>query len=981
LKELKGAREAITRAREMKPRWELVRTVEAIIDYFETVSPAAHPAHYPVWPEAVGWSYLKRDDESIALLRGAAEHFLRLAEKPSQPVRERRQFEIWHLACLANDPERQPQALEYCRRLLSEYPANHRALAWAANRNLGVDFAAGVAALEREVATPLTDAGDDQVEQIIILAGLYLRDERFAQVERLLRRKEDDFNSTGLGDLVTVWLGQLYAAEGKIQRALDVARRAANPQVRRKVRFFALRELYRRTRRWKPLARYLDKYYRKTGNGEDLFELCQLRASRGHWPFVADRADALIDTVATPDAVRIAAISTANAGFPARCLELLERGRPLFPGGALPNEMLLLRVQCRRRVGKWSQALADAEELVAREATPTNIIALMDVQLQKADLKGLAVTARRMLSREDFTARDVLRAAKLVLLEDAELAVKLWRQARDGGAQDPALVGEAMGLGYTLGLDKEVVPLQERMQELASRGEGNVRSLRLSQMVEQRERRVRRLNEIFADYTRGKIMLHLFAKEARAPLAEWLHGFPEQNRAGVDLRRRPSVYARHGGNSMKRRVLAAGGTVRMHMDVTALLLAAELGILDTVEEAFRPIRISESMTLALLQQLNILAPAQPSQLAVNRSIIEKVESNKLQIIPEGAETTEGADDELTQTLGEFWTAVAYQAMAESGYVVDHLPLRSPLDYERVVDLPPALQPHVINSRSVADALRSHGPLSDAKHAEALEELGGEARPVLDTPLPPPKARLYLMGASASILAGAGLLDFVCDHFQVFVTSSAVQLARGGVQEHEHRTAVIGWLQRLLERVRDGIDNQVYEIIPVTQGREPSRLERRLAEDYDLLTLSDMFNFDTEAGDVIWVDDRYVNGYGQREGAPIVAVTDVLKRLLADDRISAADYYGRLLMLRRSNVRYLPLDADEILFHLRQAQVTDGVAVETDELAALRRYVAACLTDGENLQKSPQPAGSSNPTGEINFVFETTAGVIDAMAAL
>ena len=111
------------------------------------------------------------------------------------------------------------------------------------------------------------------------------------------------------------------------------------------------------------------------------------------------------------------------------------------------------------------------------------------------------------------------------------------------------------------------------------------------------------------------------------------------------------------------------------------------------------------------------------------------------------------------------------------------------------------------------------------------------------------------------------------------------------------------------------------------------------------------------------------------------MTDVLKKLLADGRITAADYYGRLLLLRRSNVRYLPLDADEILFHLRQAQVTDGVAAETDELAALRRYVAACLTDGENLQKSPQPAGSSNPSGEINFVFETTAGVVDAMAAL
>ncbi|MDQ3917534.1 MAG: hypothetical protein M3348_03580, partial [Acidobacteriota bacterium] len=436
LKDLTGAREAIRRARELKPKWELVRTVEAIINYFETISPAAHPAHYLVWPEAVGWSYLKRDDESLALLTDAGEYFLSLAEKPSQrveetqAVEEKRHIEIWHLACLANHPEHQPRAAEYCQKLLAEYPANHRALAWAANRNYAVDFAVGESALEREVAVPLIDAADEQFERIVVLAGLYLRGGKIAQAERLLRRKQDDLKRVGLGDLVSLWWGQIYAVEGQTEKALDVARSTANVQVSRQVRFLALREQYRRTRKWKPLARYLEKHYRKTRNGEDLFELCQLKASREDWLFVADKAEALIAAVGTPDAVRIAAISTANAGFHGRCLDLLERAATLFPGGTLPNEMLLLRVRCQQRVGALSKALSDAEELVAREATPTNIIALMDVQLQKADLKGLAVTARRMLNREDFAARDVLRAAKLVLLEDAELAVKLWRQAK-----------------------------------------------------------------------------------------------------------------------------------------------------------------------------------------------------------------------------------------------------------------------------------------------------------------------------------------------------------------------------------------------------------------------------------------------------------------------------------------------------------------------------------------------------------------------
>jgi hypothetical protein len=981
LKDLKGAREAITRAKDLKPRWEIIRTVEAVIDYFETISPAAHPTHYLVWPEAVGWNYLKRDDESLIMLRKAEAHFAYLATKPAQKADDKRQFEIWRLACLSNDPERQPQAIDYCHKLLAEDPANHRALAWAANRNYGVDFSAGEAALEREISERLTGVGDERVEHIIILAGLYIREEKYDQAQRLLHKKQDDLKRVGLVDLVSLWWGQLYAAEGQIQKALDVARRASNPQVRRKVKFLALREQYRRSRKWKPLARFLEKSYRKKRNSEDLFELCQLQASREHWRFVADRADTLIASVATPDAVRIAAISTANAGFPGRCLELLERSKHFFPGGSLPNELLLLRVHCQRRVGALSRALSDAEDLVAREDTPANILALMNVQLQKADLKGIAVTARRMLHREDFPARNVLQTAKLVHLEDAELAVKLWRQVKDRALEDPLLVGEAMGLGFTLGLDKEVGPLQARMRELAERGEGHAKSLSLREAIEHRERRMRRLNEIFADYTRGKLMLHMFAKEAHAPMTDWLHGFPAQNRASIDLRHRPAVYARHGGNSINRSILAADGTVRVHMDVTALLVAADLGILDVVEETFQPIRISDSMPMALLQQLNILAPHQPTQFALNRSIIEKVESNKLQIIPEGIEAGTELDEDLKKDLGELWVGVAYQAQAESAYVVDHLPLRSLRNEDRSVDIPDLLQPHVINPRSVADALRSHGPLSDARYAEAIEELGSEALPILETPLPPPKAKLYLLGASASILAGSGLLDFACDHFQASIPSSVVQLARGGVQEHTHRLAMIGWLQRLVERVRDGIDNRVYEIIPVTEEREPGYLERGLAENYDLLTFSDLLHFRVEEVDIIWTDDRYVNGYGQREGAPIVAVTDVLKKLLADGKISASDFYDKLLQLRRSNIRYLPLDSDEILFHLRQANVTEGAVVETEELGSLRRYVAACLLDGENLQKSPQPEGSANLFGEINFVFETTAGVIDAIVEL
>lgn len=958
---LTAARDATQQALALKPLWESIKTTEAIIIYYDTISPAAYPAHFLVLPEAIGWNFLKRDDTSLSALRKAEAHFGGLVTKYSQePMRDdrhRSEFEVWRLACLANDPERQPRAADFCQQLLDVNPANHWALAWAVNRNFNVDLSAGEIALERELGKPLTEVStvnDVRFEKVIILAGLYLRGGKFSDARQLLQREQAELKLLGFEPLVSLWWGQLYALEGNTKKALSVARTASHIEVRRKIKSVALREQYQRTRKWKPLARHLAKSARRTGDGEYLLELCQLRAVRNDWRFVAAQADNLIRSVATAEAVRIAAIGTAQAGYSARCLELLEANKHFFPGETLPNELLRLRVHCQKRVGALSRALADAEELVAQDDTVENILALMDVQLQKADLKGLAVTARRIIRRDDFSAHDTLRAAKLVHLEDAALAANLWRQAKVRALDEPPLVVEALNLGYTLGLDKELGQLRERMYELAARGDGNVQSFTLREVVTHQEERSRRLDEVFNNYTQGTIPLHLFTKEARASMTEWLHGFPAQNRTSLDLRRRLAIYARHGGSSVKRDVLSPDSPVRLHMDVSALLLAAELDTLDAVEEQFKPLRISNVMVYALLEQLDRLKPGQPSQFETNRRIIEKVEANKLQIVPEGSELPSDADARLVSELGEFWVTVAMRAISEMAYVVDHLPLRNRSDEKQAVSLPLEFQSHVINSRSVVDALHMRGPLSDAKHQEALAALGVEAKLKLETPTPPSGARLYLLGASASVLEGAELLDHVCDQFRVFVPASAVQLARAGVQEHTHRLRMVSWLQLLVERLRRGIDDGTYQIIPVEEERTPTLLEREQSSNYDLHTFTDLLHFKVVEGDVLWVDDRFVNGYGQRDGARIIGIVDVLRTSLAANRLSQADYYAKLLHLRRSNVRYLPLDSEEILFHLKQAQIIEQRLVETEELAALRRYAAACLLDGDNLQKSPQP---------------------------
>src|SRR6185295_3754441 len=101
----------------------------------------------------------------------------------------------------------------------------------------------------------------------------------------------------------------------------------------------------------------------------------------------------------------------------------------------------------------------------------------------------------------------------------------------------------------------------------------------------------------------------------------------------------------------------------------------------------------------------------------------------------------------------------------------------------------------------------------------------------------------------------------------------------------------------------------------------------------------------------------------------------LRALRQNDIIDSETYFDALLLLRSGNSRWIPIEAEEILFHLRESKVIDSVLVETGDLCALRRHLAACLSEPDYLQRPPLPRDCPNQTGELGFVH----GVINAVA--
>jgi len=93
------------------------------------------------------------------------------------------------------------------------------------------------------------------------------------------------------------------------------------------------------------------------------------------------------------------------------------------------------------------------------------------------------------------------------------------------------------------------------------------------------------------------------------------------------------------------------------------------------------------------------------------------------------------------------------------------------------------------------------------------------------------------------------------------------------------------------------------------------------------------------------------------------------------------YFAILNRIRASNLRFIPVQSDEILYHIRQARLDNGHLIETQEIINLKSYIAASLFHGRILQCPPMQDGSSNQMGEVEFLLSLGREIIGAIIEL
>jgi hypothetical protein len=525
-----------------------------------------------------------------------------------------------------------------------------------------------------------------------------------------------------------------------------------------------------------------------------------------------------------------------------------------------------------------------------------------------------------------------------------------------------------------LGLDFQINPLIEKMREFVAKGQGDFQMINLRDLITIRKEELTHKEKIFDQYNHGNIPIHLVAKLLGVTLAFIYHEHFSQCRNAPELLHKLPLLARHGSRKLQDYKKVDCGKWRLHLDVTALLLAAELEILEIVERAFGKLWIPASTQPLLLHEMKKLMHGQPSRIKDMHKVEDLLKLGKIGVLNVGSKYL-GEQSSFADAMGEEWMNVLFQAKREDGYLVDFLPLHSKDMDHTPVDVSGPYRNFITGAKALIEVMHRDDLLSNDEYSEALSRISGVIIKEIDSKLPKAGANIFLMSTLSETLATANVLDTACRYFKVYIHQTEVDRIKAELSQFEQNKKLREWIDHLRERLRIGIENGTYETIALNNDADSKIQEEGKTYEPAEQLLFDLLTFHPKPGDVICYDDRYLSSYYNNNGAPIIGITDILALLRKLKEIDDETYFAKLIDLRNGNMRYIPLSKEEILYHLNRAKINNEHVAETYELSVLRRYWASCLLDNNRLQCPPSP---ENPKHEVGFLVHSLKAIQDAM---
>ncbi|GEO02091.1 hypothetical protein NSE01_39230 [Novosphingobium sediminis] len=904
-----GAVVLAQRALAREPETRACQQVLAICHFHRALAPSVEAA-MGEWPPPIDQPLVRLSDSARTDLEKAESLFGVLIADPALDAYQ--SMVMWHFAVLACMPWRHEDATKRLAELQADGALPIPLIAWALSRALPFDRKAAIVQCDAALAS---DPGD--FETLFIRVALANASRDFTHARHILQSHSDALAAAGHSEVRDYWLAVI---DMESHRPIEESALAAYPWLRLR-RAMAIR---RKKQRRFAISAVLEEQLAKNGDPRVILAATQMLVEAGWHKRAVKAAPYLIKEIGTAEALAAAAHAYYRNGQPSEVLSTLEH-LDAFPNGTLPVELERLRAINLAAAGELVGA-RNVSLLIAQSTKRPDDL-WRSIQLQLAI--GAAPEALSLYEQHAETLAQPspghIALARAILQSHPDAAMRITRHISANAPDE--YVTAAFDLALKLKMASEQRVLTGRLQQLGAEGRGGVTLISMDDIVKMMRERREQAERTFELYATGHAPAYVLASLRQEAMAstylEPLINPPEP------AENRTILSTRYGRRMEEDPWPDDRMDVRLLVDLTALLTAHGLGILEHAERAFGPLWIAPETVPSLLALRSDSEIAQPERIDAMRTVLSRLNDGELH---------DQAQLSAIDTFHVLWEGDGGEP-------------NSTLSFHRLFDV-------------IAN------PLGKRAEKKARETLGTTLDAAAVGAAPPKGAVVTLDHGIAVTLEEANLLGTVCSQFQIGIQATDIADIRATIADADRRQATVHSLSDLIGKIRVGLEDGTYKSVPVSDVQQPEHAGRSFIQLLQSLATN---------GGIAWVDDRYTSSINNQDFR-IATTVEILDALLRYGRLTERQRDDSRQRLRAARWLFMPLRGTEIARFLRPA-VRNGQLRESNDLAIIRRSIGEALIHRRRLQWPEPTALEQGIKGEVPFLLDSGHAISQALATI
>ena len=684
--------------------------------------------------------------------------------------------------------------------------------------------------------------------------------------------------------------------------------------------------------------------FEETDSLNDLIILVKELLVAGQWDEACEYGRVLFERTNGLSEAEELAKALIGAGRNGQLVEFIRANMSLLeqPNG---NNLKMLYCAALYREGELLEARSVLENLDCDPNDATYRELKLHLAISRGDEDELsAIVSNELLERGNRSPLDLLKIAGIAAQLGLPGVKKLTVAAAEKSGKDvekptAEMLAAAYHLASKSGWEDDPTA-QEWLEEAMSLSgeEGPIRQISLKDALDQQLEWNRHKSENLRRLSRGDVPMFVAAQSLNQSLVDFTLFPALKNQSQTDLRRKAAIPAYCGNRPPK--PVDVDGTVGI--DASALLTLSFLGLLDKALDAFDAVYVPHSTLAWLFEEKGKAKFHQPSRIKDARKVANLIANGTLEklepvVIPD-RDLSDQVGDGLATLIAEAEESRRHEEPRQVA-VVRSAPVSR---VDSLMDEEADLKAHadVLRScRSVIGTLRKGGHITDetANKAHDYLKLAGE-KPWPGEHGLADGAILYLDSLSVAYFLRLGVLEKLrMAGFRSFVSPRTVSEATAFLSYENISDEING----TLESLRSALNSRIEE------GK--IKVARQLDIDGPEDQLQSLYRHPTASApalsdycDAVVADDRFINRNTQ---ASISSTLDILDALASSKHIKYEEKLDYRNRLRKAGYFFIPVNEDELKFHLENSEVQDGKLVERPGLKAIRENVLQVQMSG------------------------------------